>query len=130
MINEIKTFDERKLELVKIGKDKGFITYEELANALKGLDLDADSLDDLYNLFNENNIAIVSSLDNDAEEDGDKLLLDDNDLTKDLTINDRSAMEAHLNIVHSINNVIIINITNNINNQLLLLLYVIILIYP
>ena len=88
MINEIKTFDERKLELVKIGKDKGFITYEELANALKGLDLDADSLDDLYNLFNENNIAIVSSLDNDAEEDGDKLLLDDNDLTKDLTIND------------------------------------------
>ena len=87
MINEIKTFDERKIELVKIGKDKGFITYEELANSLKGLDLDADALDDLYNLFNENNIAIVSGEDND-EECGDKLLLDDNDLTKDLTIND------------------------------------------
>ena len=87
MINEIKTFDERKIELVKIGKDKGFITYEELANSLKGLDLDADALDDLYNLFNENNIAIVSGEDND-EEGGDKLLLDDNDLTKDLTIND------------------------------------------
>ena len=87
MINEIKTFDERKVELVKLGKEKGFITYEELANALKGLDLDADALDDLYNLFNENNIAIVSGEDND-EEGGDKLLLDDNDLTKDLTIND------------------------------------------
>ena len=87
MINEIKTFDERKTELVKIGKEKGFITYEELANALKGLDLDADALDDLYNLFNENNIAIVSGEDSD-EESGDKLLLDDNDLTKDLTIND------------------------------------------
>jgi len=87
MINEIKTFEERKVELVKIGKEKGFITYEELANALKGLDLDADALDDLYNLFNENNIAIVSGEDND-EEGGDKLLLDDNDLTKDLTIND------------------------------------------
>ena len=87
MINEIKTFDERKAELVKIGKEKGFITYEELANALKGLDLDADALDDLYNLFNENNIAIVSGEDNE-EEGGDKLLLDDNDLTKDLTIND------------------------------------------
>ena len=87
MINEIKTFDERKVELVKIGKEKGFITYEELANALKGLDLDADALDDLYNLFNENNIAIVSGEDND-EESGDNLLLDDNDLTKDLTIND------------------------------------------
>lgn len=87
MINEIKTFDERKVELVKLGKEKGFITYEELANALKGLDLDADALDDLYNLFNENNIAIVSGEDSD-EESGDKLLLDDNDLTKDLTIND------------------------------------------
>ena len=53
MINEIKTFDERKVELVKIGKEKGFITYEELANALKGLDLDADALDDLYNLNDE-----------------------------------------------------------------------------
>ena len=87
MINEIKTFDERKVELVKIGKEKGFITYEELANALKGLDLDADALDDLYNLFNENNIAVVSGEDND-EDGSDKLLLDDNDLTKDLTIND------------------------------------------
>ena len=87
MINEIKTFEERKLELVKVGKEKGFITYEELANALKGLDLDADALDDLYNLFNENNIAIVSG--EDGEDEGaDKLLLDDSDLTKDLTIND------------------------------------------
>lgn len=87
MINEIKTFDERKVELVKVGKEKGFITYEELATALKGLDLDADALDDLYNLFNENNIAIVSGEDSD-EDGGDKLLLDDSDLTKDLTIND------------------------------------------
>ena len=88
MINEIKTFEDRKMELVKIGKEKGFITYEELAKCLKGLDLDADSLDDLYNLFNENNIAIVSAEDSDDSNGGDKLLLDDNDLTKDLTIND------------------------------------------
>lgn len=87
MINEIKTFEERKLELVKNGKEKGYITYEELAAALKGLDLDADALDDLYNLFNENNIAIVSEEDND-DASGDKLLLDDSDLTKNLTIND------------------------------------------
>ena len=86
MFNEIKTFDERKEELVKLGKKQGFITYEDLANALKGLDLDSDSLDDLYNVFNENNIPIVSE---DEESGGnDKLLLDDNTLTKDLTIND------------------------------------------
>ena len=87
MIGEIKTFEERKKELVKIGKDKGYITYEELAASLKGLDLDADSLDDLYNAFNENNIAVVSE-DAPTEDGGDKILLDDNALTKDLTIND------------------------------------------
>ena len=87
-MNEIKTFEERKNELVLKGKEKGFITYEELANSLKGLDLDSDSLDELYNLFNENNIAVVSEDDNDATGGSDKLLLDDNDITKDLTIND------------------------------------------
>lgn len=86
-MNEIKTFEERKLELVKSGKEKGFVTYEELAAALKGLDLDADSLDDLYNAFNENGIAVVSEDDNDTS-GGDTLILDDNDLTKDLNIND------------------------------------------
>ena len=88
MINEIKSFDDRKKELVKKGKEQGFITYEELANSLKGLDLDADSLDELYNLFNENNIAIVSEDDNDTTGGADKTLLDDGTLTKDLTIND------------------------------------------
>ena len=89
-MNEIKTFEERKSELVKKGKEKGFITYEELANTLKGLELDSDSLDELYNLFNENNIAVVSDDDENGDSNGniEKILLDDNDITKDLTIND------------------------------------------
>ena len=87
MIDEIKSFEARKNELVELGKKKGFITYEELAANLKGLDLDADSLDDLYNAFNENNIAIISEGE-EGDDTGSKLILDDNDLTKDLTIND------------------------------------------
>ena len=88
MINEIKTFDERKTELVKMGKERGFVTYEELANSLKGLELDADSLDELYNLFNENDIAVVSEDEEDSGGNIEKLLLEDNVLAKDLTIND------------------------------------------
>ena len=88
MVDEIKTFEERKKELVARGKEKGFITYEELAASLKGLDLDADSLDDLYNAFNENNIAIISEGEQTDGEGDSGLLLDDNTLTKDLTIND------------------------------------------
>ena len=46
MIEEIKTYEVRKKELIEKGKETGFITYEQLALALKGLDLDSDSLDD------------------------------------------------------------------------------------
>lgn len=87
MIDEIKSYEQRKEELVKLGKEKGIITYEQLATALKGLEMDADTLDDLYNVFNENNIAIISEED-DESGGAEKLLLDDNTLTKDLTIND------------------------------------------
>ena len=58
MIDQIKTFEERKEQIIAKGKEKGFITYEELANELKGLDLDSDSLDDLYNSLVENGIEI------------------------------------------------------------------------
>ena len=87
MVNEIKDFNRRKEELLKLGKEKGVITYEQLAENLKGLDLTGEELDELYNLFNENNIRILSE-DDDNDEDGGKLLLDDDVLTKDLTIND------------------------------------------
>ncbi len=86
-MNEIRTFDERKVELVKLGKEKGQITYEELANSLKGLELTSEELDELYNLFSENNIRIVSE-DDEEDGEGESLLLDDNAITKDLTIND------------------------------------------
>ncbi|MBS5778313.1 MAG: RNA polymerase sigma factor RpoD [Acholeplasma sp.] len=86
MLNEVKTLEERKEELVKKGREQGYITYEQLANSLKGLDLDADSLDDLYNVLMENSIAVVSE--DESEGGSEKLLLDDNTITKDLNIND------------------------------------------
>ena len=94
MIEEIKSFEERKEELIKKGKEKGFITYEELANGLKGLDVDSDSLDELYNSLIENNIEIVndeSEVGNNSEEDfgGDiEDILKDNSIAKELSIND------------------------------------------
>ena len=87
MVNEIKTFEERKKELVELGKKNGYLTYEQLANSLKGLEIDAEDLDELYNLLNENNIKVVEDA-TDDEESGEQLILDDNLLTKDLTIND------------------------------------------
>jgi RNA polymerase primary sigma factor len=87
MINEIKTFEERKNELVQLGKEKGVLSFEQLALALRGLELDADELDELYNLFNLNNIAIVSEDEIETNNVVEKIM-DDNTITKDLTIND------------------------------------------
>ena len=94
MIEEIKTFESRKADLIKKGKEKGFITYEELANGLKGLDMDSDSLDDLYNSLMENNIEIVtdeSEVGSDEEDatGGDiEDILKDNTIAKEISIND------------------------------------------
>ncbi len=85
MFGEIKTFEERKKELIELGKKKGSITYEELAEKLKNLELDADSLDDLYNTLNENNIQVVSE---NEEDDENPNGISSELLTKDLTIND------------------------------------------
>ena len=93
MIEEIKTFESRKEELIKKGKEKGFITYEELANGLKGLDMDSDSLDELYNSLMEHNIEIVtdeSEVGSEAEDSGGNIedILKDNTIAKEISIND------------------------------------------
>ena len=92
-ISEVKTLDERKVELLELGKKEGFITFEQLATALKGLDIDSDALDGLYNLFMENGIAIVASEADQTETESTKKeeeveILNDEDLTKDININD------------------------------------------
>ena len=96
MIEEIKTYEERKKELIKKGTEAGYITYEQLASSLKGLDLDSDSLDDLYNSLMEANIQVVTDEElagtegDENPDDGGGIedLLQDSTLAKELTIND------------------------------------------
>ncbi len=95
-MQEIKTFEERKQELIKKGEEIGYITFEELANTLKGLEIDSDTLDDLYNSFVDAGISVITE--EDAASGGDApdlmhleeepVILDDAELTKDVNIND------------------------------------------
>ena len=92
MINEIKSFEERKKELLELGKKNGNkITFEEMAEHLKGLEPDSDSLDELYNMFVQNNIEVVSNEQNteeDDEEDDDGVVIPTHASNKDIKIND------------------------------------------
>ena len=92
MVNEIKTIEQRKENLIKKGSENGYITYEEMANELKGLELDSDSLDDLYNSLVDAGIEIVSEDANDEEASGEEItdntLVENITLSKDIKIND------------------------------------------
>ena len=88
--SQIKTLDERKEDLLKLGKKQGYLTFEQLANSLKGLEMDAESLDDLYNFLRENNIEVVEDGE-EANQEGDEIFdlsLDEASLPKNLNIND------------------------------------------
>ena len=90
-VKEIKTFDERKNELLELGKKRGYITFEELAQSLQGLEMDSDSLDSLYTTFVEAGINVITE--EEANSDGSAkpeavVVLNDEDLTKDVNIND------------------------------------------
>ena len=97
---EIKTFEERKEELIRNGEEKGYITFEELAESLKGLDVDSDALDELYNAFVDAGISVITEEEaSEAGSDGEALvkinedaseqiILDDEEITKDVNIND------------------------------------------
>ena len=91
MVGEIKTLEERKNKLIKLGKSQGYVTYEQLADELKGLEIDSDSLDDLYNALTEADIDIVSedgSDDASGEEITDTVQVEDLTMSKDIKIND------------------------------------------
>ena len=91
---EIKSFEERKQDLIVLGKkNDNVLTFEQLAEALKGLEIDNDSLDELYNALMENGIEVVAA--DTASGDGSKkmeeeenLVLTDEEITKDININD------------------------------------------
>ena len=72
-------------------KDNGVSTFEEMAEHLKGLEPDSDSLDELYNMFVQNGIEIVSNETNDEPEDDDDddagIIINDSP-NKDIKIND------------------------------------------
>lgn len=95
-IMEIKSLEDRIKELIEVGKEKKYITFEQLAECLKGLEIDNDSLDDIYNTLMENEIQVISDEDEVTGEDGvpsiideePVIILDDAELTKDININD------------------------------------------
>ncbi len=97
-INDNSQLDDIKNELLETGKKDGYITFEYLADTLKKYNIDNDLLNDvlgnLYNFLMENNIPAINESDKNLSEEPnlsdleEPTLLSDEDITKDVNIND------------------------------------------
>ena len=92
----IKSFEERLEELVKEGKEQGYLTYEQIAKKTIDLELDANDLDKLYNTLTENQIEVRAEDDETGGEinlENDSIIIDDvPDESKDMSVNDNVRM--------------------------------------
>ena len=93
-IVEIKSLEDRINDLIEMGKEKKYVTFEQIVESLKGLDVDNDSLDKIYNELMENDIQVIAEGEEETDIDGvpknleEPILLDDSEITKDININD------------------------------------------
>lgn len=57
--------------LINRGKKEGFLTYEEIMDALEEIDLDSDDIERIYELFNEMDIDIKDDKETNLDDDED-----------------------------------------------------------
>ena len=94
-IVEIKSLEDRIKDLIEIGKKEHYVTFEQIVESHKGLEMDNDSLDEIYNALIENDIQVIAEgEEEETDEDGvpknleEPIILDDSEITKDININD------------------------------------------
>ena len=91
------SFEEVLNDLIKTGKNDGYLTYETIAKKTTNLEMNSNNLDELYNALNENNIEIRSEDENDIDA---SLLTEDPEFniehlaneSKDMSVNDNVRM--------------------------------------
>src|SRR5699024_1305431 len=60
-----QTLDQAKDQLLDMGKKRGVLAYEEVAERLSGFELESDQMDEFYEYLNEQGVEVIG----DSEED-------------------------------------------------------------
>lgn len=79
------TVEQVKEQLMELGKKRGVLTYEEIAERLANFDLDSDQMDEYYEYLAEQGIDVISESDLEEDPDLDDLKEEEFDLN-DLTV--------------------------------------------
>ncbi|ANB58822.1 RNA polymerase sigma factor rpoD [Anoxybacillus sp. B7M1] len=80
------TLEQVKEQLLELGKKRGVLTYEEIAERLSGFDLDSDQMDEYYEYLTEQGVDIISESDLDDDPDLDDLVKEEEFDLNDLTV--------------------------------------------
>ncbi|WP_027407833.1 RNA polymerase sigma factor RpoD [Anoxybacteroides tepidamans] len=80
------TVEQAKEQLLELGKKRGVLTYEEIAERLSGFDLDSDQMDEYYEYLTEQGIDVISESDLDDDPDLDDLVKEEEFDLNDLTV--------------------------------------------
>ena len=76
-MSELKTLDEVKQSFLEKGKEKGYISQDDLMAALDHFDLTEDEFDEIFNFFKDNGIELKDDDDLDSVEIPDDISPDD-----------------------------------------------------
>ncbi|WP_339239249.1 RNA polymerase sigma factor RpoD [Geobacillus sp. FSL W8-0466] len=68
-----ETLEQVKEQLAELGKKRGILTYEEIAERLSGFDLDSDQMDEYYEYLADQGIEVISESNLEADPDIDEL---------------------------------------------------------
>ncbi|GLH64922.1 RNA polymerase sigma factor RpoD [Parageobacillus sp. G301] len=80
------TLEQAKEQLTELGKKRGILTYEEIAERLSGFDLDSDQMDEFYEYLADQGIEVISESDLDADPDIDDLSKEEEFDLNDLSV--------------------------------------------
>lgn len=62
-----QTVDQAKNQLLEIGKKRGVLAYEEVADRLSGFEIESDQMDEFYEYLNEQGVEIIGESDEDPK---------------------------------------------------------------
>ncbi|MED0654160.1 RNA polymerase sigma factor RpoD [Geobacillus stearothermophilus] len=81
-----ETLEQVKEQLAELGKKRGILTYEEIAERLSGFDLDSDQMDEYYEYLADQGIEVISESDLEADPDIDELAKEEEFDLNDLSV--------------------------------------------
>lgn len=80
------TLEQVKEQLAELGKKRGILTYEEIAERLSGFDLDSDQMDEYYEYLADQGIEVISESDIETDPDIDELVKEEEFDLNDLSV--------------------------------------------